>query len=932
MKKILAFALCLATVLSMITVQAEEICMHPESTVTEEWYSKDDYRPADNASHAVSGIRIEVMECTACGQKTEKSLGTKMLYELHDYDSEGRCKYCGHKNTCEHLEFDHCLCTGCYAFTEHSNAYEDLYSRVYTTNRVDDSQHRTRIGLFVRILCPDCTSELDNYFHKFLYEYEEHSYIDSYCSKCRYRCTHTGMSQDERETETYQKIDGNYVSHNRIITADQINRCPTCGFVESFGPSKTTTKAENHSYNTDGICEKCGFVNICKHDGSETYAKDCTETIVMYSDPNQHMVVERRRQEIYCGECNELIEKIWGNTSETLERHEYKNNFCVKCDLFNPCMHEVGESESQIFVTVGDCISNEDGMTHKKTGYWENQYTCINCGETEFVLRSETKTVTEEHIYENGICSLCGHICLHGNGSLMKNGVCSACNYASNCVHKNREVGLYPKSEEYEPLDAKQHIYQYEQWEATKCTDCGELLSDMLIQNNIILYQNHFYAHGECRLCGLENLCQHNSTRVESDTAAVKHSELDAQHHKTTYSTWDTTICNDCGEMLFATESNEWTENETHCFEDGICEACGYQPDMLPTATPASTAEPTAAPTAVPTADPTVAPSAVPTTVPTADPTVAPSAVPTAVPTADPTVVPSAVPTVAPTALPTARPIATLHPNRTELNTTGWITGDSVNVRTEPNTNCNSLGQVHYGVELQVIAAVKNGDGVTWYEVTYMGRTAYIHGNLVTLVSKPGARPTAAFTTETNVVPVVGETFIEQLISEKKPMVETIVAVLERIELTKEETGVKTTVEIANMDNIVTSEEKEVLDTLPVKEQILIVLTALGHKEAVETMLNDTESSLVISNEAQTVLTSVTERLEKMTEEEQKAYEEILLEHFPVEEIELEDGGKQQYFAIELVITQDETTHIERYGFRCDKESETWIFSELTTA
>ena len=77
------------------------------------------------------------------------------------------------------------------------------------------------------------------------------------------------------------------------------------------------------------------------------------------------------------------------------------------------------------------------------------------------------------------------------------------------------------------------------------------------------------------------------------------------------------------------------------------------------------------------------------------------------------------------------------------------------------------------------------------------------------------------------------------------------------------------------------------------------------------------------------MMTAVTERLEQMTEEEKKTFEEMLLMSFPVVEVELEDGTKKQYFVIELVIEQNGVSHVERYGFLFDEESESWIFDKL---
>ena len=110
------------------------------------------------------------------------------------------------------------------------------------------------------------------------------------------------------------------------------------------------------------------------------------------------------------------------------------------------------------------------------------------------------------------------------------------------------------------------------------------------------------------------------------------------------------------------------------------------------------------------------------------------------------------------------------------------------------------------------------------------------------------------------------------------------------------------------------------------------MLAAIGHKEAVDAVLSNPENELIISEEAQTMIETVTERLAAMTEEERKEFEMMLLENFPVEEIELEDGTKQKFFVIELIITREEQSHVEYYGFRYEEETESWIFTELKTA
>ncbi|MBQ2955012.1 MAG: hypothetical protein IJE08_00975, partial [Clostridia bacterium] len=185
---------------------------------------------------------------------------------------------------------------------------------------------------------------------------------------------------------------------------------------------------------------------------------------------------------------------------------------------------------------------------------------------------------------------------------------------------------------------------------------------------------------------------------------------------------------------------------------------------------------------------------------------------------------------------------------------------------------------------------------------------------------EPSVRPTA---------PVVDKVVIEQMVTEEKPMVETMITVIEQIEAATESEDVKTTVEIVNIEKVVTEEEKAVLDTLPATEQMLVLLSAIGHAEAVESVLNASDTETVISEEAQETMTAITERVEKMDEDERKEFEAVLMDNFPVEEVVTEDGKVYQYFVIELVITRGEEIQIERYGFRYDEETETWIFADM---
>ncbi len=111
----------------------------------------------------------------------------------------------------------------------------------------------------------------------------------------------------------------------------------------------------------------------------------------------------------------------------------------------------------------------------------------------------------------------------------------------------------------------------------------------------------------------------------------------------------------------------------------------------------------------------------------------------------------------------TAEPTETSS-NRTEMDATGWITGDVVNVRAGESTDFDKLGRVYFADELHITASVENAKGEVWYEFDYESAAGYVRSDLVTFDGKlaaptavpttvPTAEPTAEPTTEPTVEP-----------------------------------------------------------------------------------------------------------------------------------------------------------------------------------
>lgn len=160
--------------------------------------------------------------------------------------------------------------------------------------------------------------------------------------------------------------------------------------------------------------------------------------------------------------------------------------------------------------------------------------------------------------------------------------------------------------------------------------------------------------------------------------------------------------------------------------------------------------------------------------------------------------------------------------------------------------------------------------------------------------------------------------------SQPQRMAETLVTVIDAIE--QENEGASVSISIVNVEKVVTAEEKAELDALPAKEQILVLLSAIGYDTEVQAALSSMDMEL--STEAIALTQAIQERIATASDEEKAAFEALLLECFPLETVMI-DGEPVDYFVIELQVEVDGEIHFERYGFRFDENGE-WIFARLS--
>ena len=133
----------------------------------------------------------------------------------------------------------------------------------------------------------------------------------------------------------------------------------------------------------------------------------------------------------------------------------------------------------------------------------------------------------------------------------------------------------------------------------------------------------------------------------------------------------------------------------------------------------------------------------------------------------------------------------------------------------------------------------------------------------------------------------------------------------EALEAESEGDDVTVTVTIPGVEKVLDEEEMKTFDTLPVKDRLLVALSALGIADdlggAVEGM----------SDDAKALSDSIAERMEAMDEAEKQALLTAIAEEFPKGTVTV-DGVEYESFSIDLVIDRDGDKTYERYTFYDD--------------
>ena len=198
-----------------------------------------------------------------------------------------------------------------------------------------------------------------------------------------------------------------------------------------------------------------------------------------------------------------------------------------------------------------------------------------------------------------------------------------------------------------------------------------------------------------------------------------------------------------------------------------------------------------------------------------------------------------------------------------------------------------------------------------------------------TATPAPTLEPTVEPTAEPTPIPTPEPVFEEipaaeavhgVKVEDAAPMVETMMTVADALEAETE----AATVQIVNVEKVITTEEREALEQLPVKEQLLTFLSVIGFEAQVNAAMEASESNF--SPEAEALKTQIQTRIEAMDEAAREEFETALMESFP-QEVVVIDGVEYNFFVLEIEVRVGDSVRYERYGFR--REGDEWIFTRL---
>ncbi len=385
---------------------------------------------------------------------------------------------------------------------------------------------------------------------------------------------------------TYSYAQKNSSSHT--VTEKVPDLC-LCGHIMGY---ETYVRDENHSFNSNNTCTKCGYKKPHTHK-----AVACGETKYSYTQNNDnlHTVAEKTPDLCSCGYVMGYAMRLRD------EAHSFNsNNTCTKCGYKKVHKHEAvacgqatysyaPKNASVHTVTtkmpdlcscghVMGCQTTTGDETHSfnsnntctKCGYKKvHKHEAVACGQATYSYAQKNASAHTVTTKMPDLCS-CGHVMGYQtttgdeSHSFDSNNTCTKCSYKK--VHTHKLDHLESAGSEYFTKDEYSHVFEEQLLELCSC---GSALNKKLVQTT---QRHEFDSSGKC-VCGYtKETPTHTHKGIVCGDPFYSYTAKDREVHYVLEKTPN--IC-ECGTVVnFETLI---LKEESHRFENDICKDCNVE-------------------------------------------------------------------------------------------------------------------------------------------------------------------------------------------------------------------------------------------------------------------------------------------------------------------------------------------------------------------
>ena len=863
-------------------------CLHADTYEWFDWdYDASTYTPVDAWTHTYVEPGTLQTVCENCGATVSEKEEVRTGTDSHAYYDGGICDMCRAENACPHD-----LTTAEYIWEEP------------TYVKIDENTHKKAYDAEGYITCLRCGDGVGTTSVRHVEMIEEHSFYEGECdcgATCEVvQCDHANRAEvwDPEDDEVVELTGTDVYNHTGVFKRYFYPMCVDCGerfYDEGHWETVTGTSAHyiDFALSSPGVgCMVCGYVPgaeadkfVCEHEETMTQTVSGEEYRPVEGS-NAHILTRYTVEQTVCTSnpwrCGQILaEKVISSTpveGATEEIHTFDaDGVCTVCGYACPHADTYEWYESDYDASTYTPV---DAWTHTYAEHGTLQTVCENCGAT-VSEKEEVRTGTDSHAYYDG-------------------GICDMCRAENACPHDLTTAEYIWEEPTYVKIDENTHKKAYDAEGYITCLRCGDGVGTTSVRH-VEMIEEHSFYEGECD-CGATCevvQCDH-ANRAEvwdpEDDEVVELTGTDVYNHTGVFKRYFYPMCVDCGERFY--DEGHWetvTGTSAHYIDFALsspgvgCMVCGYVPGAEADKFVCEHEETMTQTVSGEEYRPVEGSNAHILTRYTVEQTVC---------TSNPWRCGQILAEKVISSTPVEGATEEIH----TFDADGVCTVCGYKQLTDPDD--------------PVEPAPTTPAPVVTPSPTPRPTMPVVSD--VPIDQTPAPTPTPVFTQ----VPAV-ETVHGVKAEDEVPMVETLVTVVDTI--AKEDASAS--IQIVNVERVVTTEEKQALDTLPVKEQILTFLSVIGFEEQVDAALETTGEAL--SESAQALKAQIQERIAAMSEEEYAAFEQALLTSFPQQTVEV-DGVEYTFFVIELEVRVGDTVRIERYGFR--QEDEAWIFTRLEIA